>query len=270
MSDVHCAVCGEPWDTYHLREDAPPWVLPLFRAGLGCESCEGVRPEGGDAGSAMEQHLRDRVLGVAFDDDVDPVGDAVNHVARDLSPRRQPTRWQRPNDTVVWECECCGIKRMHNVDFRGSEEDYFELTSEQRQMYHWDDPDDAPEAFGGKTCCSKCLTWCDECGERMLLEDSVIDWENDVYGQKPMHEDCCSKRRDEKHLEWVESEVQRILYARGGDLVDPSGLDVDPGNVATDVVDKFDWHPGERSPEDDDIFDFINQSGWFTPDDHEE
>ena len=26
MGDIHCANCGEPWDTYHLRWDAP-WDL---------------------------------------------------------------------------------------------------------------------------------------------------------------------------------------------------------------------------------------------------
>ena len=45
MADVICRVCGEPWEVYHLRHDAPAWVMPLVLAGAGCESCEGVPPD---------------------------------------------------------------------------------------------------------------------------------------------------------------------------------------------------------------------------------
>lgn len=40
MSDILCALCGEPWDAYGVRHgDMEPWEAKKFLAGQGCPSC---------------------------------------------------------------------------------------------------------------------------------------------------------------------------------------------------------------------------------------
>jgi hypothetical protein len=264
MTSVSCAVCGEPWDTYHLRPDAPPWVMPLFRAGAGCESCEGGAPKVAEVdgtGPLVQRHLIARVVGAAFDDDPDPVGDVL------LDPR---PKWQRPNDTVMWECECCGIKRMHDVDFHHDDFDYFELTPQQRQMYRFDEPDDEPEEYEGKTYCSNCLVWCDECGERMLTEDAVLDQENDPYGRKPLHEDCYLTRRAERHHLWIVDEISRVTYKNDADFVGEDGLDIDVEDVAFRIMDGLNWGDGGRQPDDTTIWNWLVEGGYVTAEEDED
>lgn len=43
MGDIHCRVCGEPWDAYGIRhhEDMTEREANAFRLGLGCPCCEG-------------------------------------------------------------------------------------------------------------------------------------------------------------------------------------------------------------------------------------
>lgn len=38
--DIKCALCGEPWDSYHIKNDMDPDDRKLFEAGKGCESCK--------------------------------------------------------------------------------------------------------------------------------------------------------------------------------------------------------------------------------------
>ncbi len=41
MSDILCAICGEPWDAYGVRNgDMTPAEARKFLAGRGCPSCE--------------------------------------------------------------------------------------------------------------------------------------------------------------------------------------------------------------------------------------
>lgn len=41
MADIKCAICGEPWDSWHVRHDMIPWESELFRKGAGCPECGG-------------------------------------------------------------------------------------------------------------------------------------------------------------------------------------------------------------------------------------
>ncbi|RLI74001.1 hypothetical protein DRP04_15200 [Archaeoglobales archaeon] len=40
--DVYCKVCGEPWDTYSLREDFTEEERKMFLRGKGCPACKGI------------------------------------------------------------------------------------------------------------------------------------------------------------------------------------------------------------------------------------
>ena len=41
MSDITCAICGEPWDAYGVRNgDMEAREARLFLAGKGCPCCE--------------------------------------------------------------------------------------------------------------------------------------------------------------------------------------------------------------------------------------
>jgi len=47
MSDLHCQVCGEPYEDYHVMNDMPDDERKEFLGGQGCEACHGKVPEGG-------------------------------------------------------------------------------------------------------------------------------------------------------------------------------------------------------------------------------
>lgn len=262
MSDISCAVCSEPWDTHHLRHDAPPWVLPLFRAGAGCEACEGAAPDADDWTSAQErnpytlrgqrinQHLQQRVLNVPFDDDVDPVGQVLD------SPR---PKWERPEDTVEWECECCGVKYMRDQDWREDSEfaHYFEFTKDDPLRYRSErhHPDDEPEEYEGRTYCSNCLGYCDHCGERLLLSDAAF-MPDDHYCREPLHlDDCYLKRAEEQHNDWVVECIDDWVYKADCEAVSPIGLDYFA------VREAFDWHWGESDPNKDYVIEYMLDSG---------
>ena len=60
MSDILCAVCGEPWDAYGVYHgDMTPDEAERFLAGEGCPACEfGAIPSAaGDAWAAAESEL---------------------------------------------------------------------------------------------------------------------------------------------------------------------------------------------------------------------
>lgn len=110
MSDLLCQVCGEPWDSYHLRHDAPPWVRPLFLAGAGCESCEGRAREGASEGLRVHAAFHNTII-TPDDDCATPP---------DLSAPRP--EWKRPSDERAWACNDCGIAVYRDQDWReGSE-----------------------------------------------------------------------------------------------------------------------------------------------------
>lgn len=147
--DIKCVVCGEPWDYYHLRHDAPPWVWKLFQAGAGCEGCEGdpkcqkcgtpksEHVEHGHCDHSPEEHER---MGWSCDtwplercgrchefqgwqptkvDDVEN-GDLDPGLClsawEDFLAGKAP-KWERPEPKVVWECDGCHVQVVTNPDF---------------------------------------------------------------------------------------------------------------------------------------------------------
>src|SRR6266542_702522 len=102
MSDIHCAVCGEPWDSYGARHgDMAPWEYRLFRQGAGCPCCEGNAPA-----EHIDEHLRSVVM-----NDEDPDSFALLH-----APDATRPKWARPPDQVLFECAGCGARLERDID----------------------------------------------------------------------------------------------------------------------------------------------------------
>ena len=60
MSDILCAVCGEPWDAYGVQHgDMTPDEAARFLAGAGCPACvfAAIPSPGGDPLAAAESEL---------------------------------------------------------------------------------------------------------------------------------------------------------------------------------------------------------------------
>lgn len=111
MSDILCRVCGEPWDTYYLRTEAPAWVMPLVVAGAGCESCEGHRSRDPAKADAIAL-ASDRAFVIDSPLDSEPL------TARPALNGEEPPAWKRPVDPIVWECGAgCGTKISRNLDW---------------------------------------------------------------------------------------------------------------------------------------------------------
>ena len=98
--DIKCVVCKEPWDSYGVDNgDMLPWEAKLFRQGAGCPCCEGI-------GTYTPPQT--------FADIENGDGDPMER----LSLYEQKTRpvWERPNPTILWTCEGCGVEVIRNPD----------------------------------------------------------------------------------------------------------------------------------------------------------
>ena len=65
-----------------------------------------------------------------------------------------------------------------------------------------------------------------------------------------------SRREWEKHSEWVEQELQRVVWANDGELAD----DIDQ----SELCDALQWDYHGRSPTDEDILEALIERGWFS------
>lgn len=65
--DVRCQHCGEPCDVYHLYHDMEPEYREMFKAGTGCDACQGRQSERRDD----EYMEKVRLLSELMGDDID-------------------------------------------------------------------------------------------------------------------------------------------------------------------------------------------------------
>jgi len=77
--DLYCQHCEEPADVYHVNHDMDPEFRAMFRAGTGCDCCEGkgarVDSLRADAMGAMMDIMGDDLDGCAsMMDDFDYMG----------------------------------------------------------------------------------------------------------------------------------------------------------------------------------------------------
>jgi hypothetical protein len=87
MPDTHCAICGEDWDLYGVKNgDMLKWEAELFLAGAGCPRCQGLDPELDDMPTPVE------VLSKAYAPELPPVPE-----------------WKRPAAKIAWTCSGCRV-----------------------------------------------------------------------------------------------------------------------------------------------------------------
>lgn len=217
MSDVTCRVCGEPWDAYHIRNDAPAWVAPLFFAGAGCESCEGVAPEGRDADATAYKSDAGLVLGGAID--ADPL-----EVRPALMGAGVPA-WKRPVDAIAWTCDGgCGLKVVRDADWKEGQEfacyfrgiPSFQIARELGLSYSSDtfpSLSDAVETISYDGAACRCCRYpCGDC-ERLISDDceSYSD-PRDPYHAPRLCADCYSSAEYENAVNGFDSsELARSL-----------------------------------------------------------
>lgn len=195
MSDIRCAVCSEPWDTHHLRYDAPAWVRPLFMAGVGCESCEGVSPnrEGDDRDlTPYLAHVADRII--SPDDDDASAG-------TDYHPRTRP-EWKRPVDSIVWQCAGCSVCVKRNHDWAEGEDRAFYVDGAPNYYAQRDLGIERDNEFGtlesatdvishDGASCSLCVYPCRDCST-LVGEGTALPCPDDEYSKHSLCEDCYS------------------------------------------------------------------------------
>jgi len=214
MSDANCAKCNEPWEVNHLRHEEPLWVWKLFCAGAGCPTCEGAKLSGVDSDEAMLQQAKSVALDGAWDD---PHAFAsVNNLGLDYTP---PV-WQRPEDTVLWECDDCRSRVKHNVDEpaklvrprmgRPWVDGLYWEGGRFAEMYNHDEEEEndilllsmndanpylpkvgppKERMIEGRAFCNYCAETCSECG-RLTEHDEIVLEENDFRGNHPVCQSC--------------------------------------------------------------------------------
>lgn len=71
--DVYCQHCNEPCDVFHLNHDMEPEFREMFKAGKGCDCCEGK--------GEKSKTLRSEAMGIMMDmmgDDIDGVASMMD------------------------------------------------------------------------------------------------------------------------------------------------------------------------------------------------
>lgn len=182
MADIHCAVCGEPWDAYGVQHgDMLPWEAALFRKGAGCPCCQGQAPEGVEPEAMRLRQARDIIINDAWDDP--HAFDSVNR------PEATPPKWERPEDPVVFTCECCAGQVRRNLD--ETTPTLYWQGGKFGQMYNLPDAWDeclrdlvvkekvvsrAPSKWtlNDRFVCPGCAEHCGECGEYTASEEMTL------------------------------------------------------------------------------------------------
>jgi hypothetical protein len=194
MSDIFCTVCGEPWESYHVRHDMPHWARDLFLAGAGCESCEGTAKSPEHALAAAEKAAKQQIF---CPDDME--GNLHAALAQmDGKPRPE---WKRPEDPTVWQCSGCDlqvkrdfdrIKADPGEDLYLSCDGYLESHREQANEDLIQGNEICPIKVDDREYCYSCAETCYECSEPMLHGESYSD-PHDVYCNRRICEGCLSE-----------------------------------------------------------------------------
>lgn len=199
MGDVICSVCGEPYDYHHINHDTPQWISKLFRAGKGCESCEGARPKGADF----------EAIGRAILNDIDD-GDKLDRIERACSEKSYEHLWVKPPPRVLAKCEGCDLTAEIDEDdiypYRKDGKDVGHVVVWQGDSLHGnrsrtDVPLDElkiecePGGFGltdldsdwefnkvlDKLLCKNCWTRCDKCEAELYNGEAQSKFCSDTY-----------------------------------------------------------------------------------------
>ena len=165
MTDIYCALCGEPWDYWGARHgDMAAWEYDLMRQGSGCPACKGHPP-------SSPPELRFPEWG-----DDDPM---IALAALEAASAGTAPPWVPPEPIVHWTCSGCGVQVVtdpseatYDGAKRRDPDPEYRLPSgaSGRQWYHSHPyqhgcPEVEPAHKFGEACvCEFCLRLCSECG----------------------------------------------------------------------------------------------------------
>ncbi len=178
MSDIRCAICAEPWDSYGVSHgDMLPWETKLFQAGAGCPCCEGEQPAGVDSEAGELAHVKD-----ALEHDDPHAFDRLNAILAASHPATPV--WERPADPIVRACPCGKVEIKRNSDESDPVESLFWIGHYDRDDApdEWTDETEhpaMPESEAGDSIagvwCPRCVTTCDRCCESVAVCDTYPD-----------------------------------------------------------------------------------------------
>lgn len=175
MSDIPCRVCGEPWDAYGVHHGGMlPWERDLFKAGAGCPSCEGERPEEPCVENPELAHAEAILVGAAWDD---PDSFACPGV---LSDTPVPA-WKRPEPAVVDICHGCRVRIVIDPDDGERRCDYPPRHPDAYRQRTSSDPEDW-FTISGERYCDECAQVCDgdDCAALIFRDTSMA---GDIYAE---------------------------------------------------------------------------------------
>ena len=212
MSDIPCAVCGEPWDAWTIQNDFEDWKRKQFRELRGCPCCEGVPPRrlasNDERDSVLLEHIQTRVIDSPLDDDGSEW--MFHEIAGGPESTRKP--WGRPEPTPIEGCLCdaCGIHMVTSPDSGEPEwagpksspgsrviwSRYGSAEPEDPQFYK--DPNDWFK-IDGKTYCPGCATDCSSCEIHVFTHDGPTEcydtydpgWSTYVPNHGTLCVSCC-------------------------------------------------------------------------------
>jgi hypothetical protein len=187
MSDIRCVVCSEPWSADY--GNMFPWEVKLFRAGAGCPYCEGE----------SDGYQPQTIFDIENSDD-DPMLRLIAAVK--VADGTKP-EWKRPEDTMHWKCDGCGVQIITDVDT--DELEYrVPYASMARHWYHShpfnsNKPEKKTPAHRFeiakdtyRNVCELCLSHCSECNAE-LCENLELESYDEGYA-------FVSPRDDSKHV----------------------------------------------------------------------
>ena len=174
MSDILCAVCGEPYSEFL---DMLPWERDLFKQGAGCPCCAGVGPNTEAEQEAIRlEHAKSVMMNSENPDDY-PV------LMSGGTAQRPP--WVKPPDELLWTCEGCKV----NARKAKGDDNYSpgELYWQGGESVHWnrgfcspygghaehEDPTSTPRMLENKPYCPGCLGECSDCSALVFLRSEL-------------------------------------------------------------------------------------------------
>lgn len=164
MSDVHCKVCGEPYDEYGLHHgDMLAWETDAFLKGLGCPCCQGI----------PKRH-EDGILHRRLRMELEQMNAAIDLNAPALMPDVEAPKgkWEEPDPMVIGTCHLCGkdIEVPQN-------EIYYDGRGKKKYSQYFN-----PQKYGENIYCDSCfhkLETCDFCGKKFEPDDTR--YSQDLY-----------------------------------------------------------------------------------------
>jgi hypothetical protein len=192
VSDIVCAVCGEPW---FEPLDMLDWQKKLFRQGAGCPCCEGQPPI---TKEEREQNLEAHLTSVMMDSEEPEKYELLNNpemvripttraVPKSTSIGTPAIKWKRPEDKLLWTCAGCKVEVRSSLGDEYHKENELYWDKGEKVHYHHGvahaygdySDDESPSTdfivIDGKIYCPGCAMLCDNCGGTFVFRRSDLN-----------------------------------------------------------------------------------------------